>query len=515
MVVCFSVGASSVAVASKLEKLVDNAKIFTFNSIPEIVKDATLRHISYNRMIISNAIITNVENDLTELNNFIKNYSSNTEIIILLNDKYDNMDETGELFNRLFNSPMYACFKLSKTTVKILLDLTAKSMLEITEKYKSFNYVISEKMVENTEVSQVQSNINESTGKSERLVPNSEGNSYSENSGSYVGNDSAFGTNASYGEPEVWNNSNSISEGGPVDSVGYSDSAFSEEELDLSLGEFGSSHSDTGYLCSEDEEELDEIFGNNAGDRQVQENTKPIGVIKTQIVTEGKEKSYETPMPIREKVQENSKVQDIVNSNISVFDFKKSILLCSRSHDISLEIIDTALNIVNTKHESVLIVDLDYRQNTILSYLNSDKMYEQGYNNGIHNIKFYIEDGVAIVSNGYGCKVNPKDVETLFNSVQFGTYENVFVYCPIDCVDCIPDDVLKSLNIRLCVGGNLTTFLAVSNDICNREYVSLNKERYILANCTVEFTRESTTLEDMGLLSQRVFFANGSWVDRV
>ena len=38
---------------------------------------------------------------------------------------------------------------------------------------------------------------------------------------------------------------------------------------------------------------------------------------------------------------------------------------------------------------------------------------------------------------------------------------------------------------------------------------------YILANCTVEFTRESTTLEDMGLLSQRVFFANGSWVDRI
>lgn len=502
MVVCFSVGASSEGVAKKLEKLVDNAKFYTYSDIESIVKDAKLRHINYNRIIISNAIIHDVEEDLRTLNSFIKDYSSNTEIIMLLNGKYENKDEAGTTFLEMFNSPMYACFDLEKTTVKVLSDITTKEILELNEHYKSSIYRVTKEnsKIENTSSGNI--NTNEDTSFSSEMNSNENQDNSSGNLYNYSSNMSETNLTTNKDNYEVSNNSNFSSGVSGLDGNDFSDDLNIDFEEELSLGSFGSSHSDTGFLY-EEEEDLKE-FKESRSLEDIPKEDQSQGKVNTSFIkplVQPKMGLEESTVGIQTPVQS-------LSTNIE-------IIISPRNYNVSQKVIDMALNCVNLNRMSALVVDLDYKQNDILSYINTSRFYKQGYNVGITNCKVYMEDGVGVISNGYGLSVTESDVSRLLTSKVISQYEKVFVYCPVDCIDVLSMDAILISDISLYVGNCVSSYISISLGLSNRSKVNLEREYNIIKKSKVVLENTKNAKEELKLFSDMVYFTNISWVDRI
>ena len=135
MIVCFSIGSKSSNAIVTLKKSLDDVDFISFSTLPELVKETNLRHIRFDRIIISNNIVGNVDKELKDLNDFIKNYSSSTEIVLMLNTNLENYEDVAIKFASLFNSPLYAIVDPGKTTVKVIKSLVKDDIVSISEMY--------------------------------------------------------------------------------------------------------------------------------------------------------------------------------------------------------------------------------------------------------------------------------------------------------------------------------------------------------------------------------------------
>lgn len=496
MVVCFSTGKNSEEIVKKLRSVLDSIDFYSYLSIDELIKDATLRHIDFKRVIISNSILQDVKQDLSELNNFIKNYSSNTEVILLLNPKSDNCSDAEQEFSRLFNSPMYTPVNPGKTTVKTIKDLIECDMAEVQVKYYSQDSLKSEDSNNSSKTSKLSMNIANTkksvTDSGEIETKNSEETSFENTQTSFT---DSIETVSNNDLSEIGNNlkTNSFEDGrvslGVPSELSENSSDFID---DLSLGEFGSNHSDTGFLDEEEEENDVEL------QNFIQEQKKETDSVQPKKV----EVQISTPVPTR--VNYSSKT---IVSKVNV-----DILLSLRSNDISQDIVDEAVNIVND-HASVLLIDADYRENRLLSYIDLEKFYKRDCTMGIKRQKVYTEDGVGVISNGYGMGINSKDIDDLLSSNLVRSYNMVYIDCPIDCLNLLSEGILHSCNIILNPGVNIGHFISTSRQLTDRNYVSLGKEKVIMSKCLLDL--EQYDSEDIELLKKISLFPNGSWVDRI
>ena len=141
MVVSFSVGSAekNKKIINTLKKQADNVNFYSYSTIQELIKEASTRHLEFKRVIFSTAILNDVQEDLNALNDFIKNYSTSTEVVMILSEPGED-----EIFNSIFNSPMYTPVILPKATARNVLDLVRNDIMELKTKYYTFDKGVAE-----------------------------------------------------------------------------------------------------------------------------------------------------------------------------------------------------------------------------------------------------------------------------------------------------------------------------------------------------------------------------------
>lgn len=595
MRVCFSVGKQSKAICNTLKRSADNIEFFYYSSIQELIKESNIRHLYFERIIFSPSILNDLESDLRLLNDYIKNSSDSSEIIYFLN----SIHTTGlEEFNSIFNSPLYTPVILDAPTPKSLLDLVTLSIVEIKAKY----YDLDVNNVDSVSVSTSQGK--KESVKREKLKPKKKGfissffgggkksaetkevaESKSEveetplNSGENVSNNNSgftSGPQSVIASDSGENGSNQNTESKEVENLfGFSESSgnFSEpdnlgaenssEDEDLSIGDFGSSHSDTGFLDPEDEDEELKKFlegqnndseDDNAVDRpdlfeSSSDSERPDLFESTSDSERGDLfENDPTPIPVHNPIPTptptpvvvtNKHVKRDIASTVSSgveslglvkpvrskLKEEESILKPSYDSDspnidlvtgvdakkITASIVDESMRLVDEDGIKVLIIDVDTRTNSILSFIDTDRYYFEGAIDGISKQRVYEEDNIGVCSNGYGVSVSPRDLLRLLSSRLVRDYDMVFVCCPLESLNSLSLEVVRRCHVLVMSGGDRSDLIATSIGLTDRSVIDVNVERYIMDNCEVEFF-DDISQEDLSFVKKTCLFANGSWL---
>lgn len=522
MKVAFMVGKNSANLISSMSKSVDNVEFFTYPGIHEMIRESILRHVFFDRILFSENIVKDVTEDLHALNEYVKEYSDNTSIVAVCKDGSSPI--IGE-FNKLFNSPLYTPVISNKVTTVKLIELSTADVLAIRAKYYSLDVkevkMYTNKVVEDPkpEVKKAEvkpkkqgffsrlfgGNKNNSS-KTENQNPAEEGSENSSNSDNYGSNN--------YEEDVIENGDSDARNGGNYGESGYGsdldrdedsygrdeapvygegedyDDEFSSESSnsdDLSLGDFGGQHVDTGFLDDDAREEIISdlsMYG-------IDEDTSFEGDFADPN-EEGRGKLSEAYNKVKNK--------------------KMTLISSPRGAGVTTFIVDTALNLRDQSYR-VLIVDLDYRENGILSFIDANRFYEDDAERGIELGKVYEEDGVVVISNGYGRGINTQDLTELLSGISSGDdFDYVLLDCPLDCLDCVSEEALEVIDQAILIAngnkGSLTSLIGVLTSSKIEDYL-YSKSSLFVVNRVNEYN------EDIEFLKNTLLFGREDWLSKI
>lgn len=525
MRVMFSVGESSKKVINTLNKSADDVQFFCYPTIKEMIKESTLRQLYFDRIVFSEKILSNPEEELQALNDYIVNYSDSSTVVIIVNADKPGVDK---VFLEYFNSPLYTPVLLKKIGVTVLLEVVTSDITELRAKY----YTLDVKEVK-AEVSSYVSNkeedvkVTESKPKKGFLgslfggkrndTENPESNlsvpeekNTPENTGDSVLNSAYDFSDMDEGESVVKDSEVKEEGNSPQEDFVEKDDIISEDSSlnansnfegqedenniddldDLSLGEYGSAHSDTDFFDEETEKELEELISSTEG-----ENVK---------------EAEEVPGIVEEKAV----VEEVNSVNIPK---EGKVLLVTGENGVGVTsyIVDTSVGLVN-EGKSVLIVDLDEDNNGVLSYINTEKFYTNKCSLGIVNKEFYEEDGVHVVSNGYGSRVDISDLLNLLNSAFCRKYDKIFLDCPLGFLKKFKSENLEDFcsDITLIAGGNIGSMISTSlgitcDDISLKNKEFLAKGRVVIVNNSKYFDEDLEKVKELG------YFPYGCWLNNI
>ena len=311
MMIAFCAGSSSNRVIEKLSSVVDNITFRTYDNMEELVTEAILRHIDFERIVFTSKFLSNPEDDLRKLQEFLTEYSNNTELVMLEMSE-ESGSEKEKLFNSFFSSPMYTVVKVKQGSMSIpfLTELVKTDIPTLKVTYGGDVHVNDSVVVAKSAEEQVKKEDAKKSvvsapkkkkvgffgklfgGKSEESEENESSSDSTEEVPESTGNVDESAMNA---EPEI-NSLNQSVVGGVVGDVakdvvgvemnfeensrvedavpvvsGLTDGSvenFSPEddELGLSIGDYGAAHSDTSFLDDSDEEELENYSSNREED---------------------------------------------------------------------------------------------------------------------------------------------------------------------------------------------------------------------------------------------------------
>lgn len=499
---------SNTKLINTIKASADNIEFFTYGSIQGLIKDSRLRHLFFDRIIVSEKFMVRGRADLEDLNSYIIEDSDSTDIILVCKPNESVLDKD---FLEIFNAPMYTPVLISSVVQSTLMSLITSDIVELKTKF----YTLEEGKGQSKVASGGSADLKKSGifGKI-RGKKNSDDKSgtdkkeeeviqYGESSTENVPNESSketapiisgFGAFGGLGgasvsatiDDSIHSELSSLIE--PV-SVGVTDIGVvnSTDDDDLSIGTLGSTHSDTGFLDDDAEKELEEYAN-------------------AQIVSEPiRQKPRVVQKPKVQKPREVERTSGVSNIHL---------LVGSRGVGVSEEIINTAVEKKNLG-KSVLVIDLDYRYNGVLSYMDIERFYLSGCNMGIEKSRVYSEDGVDVLSNGYASNINSSDVLKILNSPLVRGYDVIFLDCPLDCLDVISKEIIDKSDIRIIVNGNigsmLVTSLGLSSSIVS-PYVSdaLMKTNKILVKNKIAMFKD-----DLLLAKKLCYLPNGNWLNNI
>lgn len=480
MDVCFCIGTNSGKVINSISKLDDNIKYFTYDNIKLLVKDAKLRHLEFKRIVLSSAVIGSADSDFSELNKFLREFGINTEVVLIINE------ETGadyaKHFLKYFNAPMYTLMVMSKGTTKVLMESVSDDILSLSTKY--FDPFKNKILGKNLDFSE-----SDSTGEQDSNyegVPDFQsGQGFSAGPASlYSGYRGNSGNN--WGETEKEYAENSYEN---------SDAESTAEEDELSIGDLGATHSDTGFLDDEENEEIN----------QHSKESEP------QVVEEDTDRSVRERFEsgVISSVTNRYKQEQVISTDLNI-----DLVISGGSHRATQDIIDEALTIYQKDSGKILIIDLDTTSNRLLSLIDIDKYYSNNCMEGISKQRVYVEDHVGICSNGYGVPVSVVSLKALLASKLVKKFDMVMIDCPLDCLEVIDEEVVKMCHVLVYSGGDMSSLTEMSIGLTNRSKVRLNVEKYIMRNCVVEI-KGNLEVNELNYLRSHSVFANSSWLDRI
>lgn len=496
MVVSFSVGSpeKNRKIINTLKKQADNINFYSYNTIQELVKEASTRHLEFKRIIFSTAILKDTEKDLNELNDFIKNYSTSTEVVMILSAPGED-----KVFNSIFNSPMYTPVILPKATAKNVLDLVRSDIMELKAKYYILDKDISkENSSVNEETNSEESNTSEEVSEveeKENIVSSGFASgpaSVDINEGIFNQKDDNLVEEASVENTSNFRESPSL----PEDSNFNQSDSENEEEISLSIGSFGSSHSDTGYLDEEEDQELQAYLNKkNADNRNISLENRNYTQFSGPVSVENRNIKIE---------RGNAKLSNLPNIDL---------ILSTRDSRATQSIVDQAVEIYSKDSARVLIIDLDVKYNSILSYIDTAKFYRESAYEGITKQRIYEEDGVSIVSNGYGVPLTTRELTSFLDGRLPREFDMIYIDCPTDCMQVLTLDLLQLVNTIIFTKGDRSNLIYTSLALTNRKVVALEVEKWVMNNCLVDIEGECSQ-EDLDFINSSMLFANGNWLQR-
>ena len=541
MKVSLSVGQQSLKIINSLSSSLDNVEFYSFPSIPNMIQQAVNTYTTFDRIIISTAIIPEdvAESDLKALKDYIISKSSGTEIILVLPNSYHGSIE--KVFLELFNSPMYTPVRFGKVSVDTLVESVKSDIRSLRDKYYVSDSVSDSTIVSNRvgEVTKEEPPKKEKSGffskfkggKSKEPVKNVKPVSESGQSGemaSYPMNNGVIGNSdnspresgESVSEPEKIFRStelNSSSEvGNKISEIGgeylydrktnLGDTTIFSGEESLNIGEYGVNHVDTGYLDEDSEEEVRRHLAsrNQNNESDSSKNTESIKDVDNSIVLHGNS-FYQDNYEYKKKPSSMYNSAESASSHID--------LILSGDRRATQMIVDEAINMADNGYK-VLIVDLDTESNNLLSFIDTEKFYQNGCARGISLLRTYNEDGVDIISNGYGVSISEKEVSVFLRSKLIQNYNIVFIDCPMGSLGLISYDMVKHCNILIVTGSGLEDIISNSIKLTDRSVVSLNMERYIMETANVEVVGKLSK-SDYDYLKSNILLVNGNWLDKL
>lgn len=543
MRVCFSVGPMSQKLISTISKSADNVEFSSYSDIASMIKESTMRHIFFDRIVFSEKILKNPEVELKALNDYIAEFSDNTKIVFICQGKGTN---NHEIFNNLFDSPLYTVVLIEKVSTNILLDFVKGDITELKAKYYSldvksiksmtskspegvpkekevplakkekkgfFKSIFGGKKNNHQKIENQKSDIDGSSNSGK------EGNLVSQNSlevgAGIVSSGVALGTEIGAGASAIKTGVDII--GSVVDSVPVSSrtSDFNDQNsynsLDddfLGLGGLGEQHVDTGFLDDDSQNEIDEVLKSLEDDK-------------------GAKVTYNNEEEISDIDNYNKNVeQDVVENRSSTLDDSLSprgssnelryrLVVGERGIGSTSYIVDYSATQAS-KGKKVLIIDLDTVDNGILSYIDANSFYGNDRDCGIERMLVYTEDNVDILSNGYGRSVSKESLGVLVSSGLLDKYDIVFIDCPIDCIGNLSEDLVSKCVTMIKVGGNKGSLLSVISKLTSREYISPYLEDLLYQNCKFNVVNKiDYYLEDLSFLRDTCLFGRGNWLNKV
>lgn len=582
MLVSISIGSKSRAVINTLKVSADNFDFATYSSMGELIKSATLRHICFDRIVFSSEILdsNDPEEDLRALHEFITNYSSQTELVFIIKNSSEAEGNLDKLFCSMFNSPMYTPVIMKKANAQTLLEIVRDDITELKTRY----YVLQDKedkvitsastgtdkpkeqskeVVEQQKpekkkgffdrvfgsnskkealLKEMASNSKENVtdaGNTGEMVPESTPDNGNQINVSSVGEVEMSNTNSSSGNYQQENIFSGAKNGSVSVGTGNLDGGFSEsmsEDEMLSIGEFGEKHSDTGFLDSDDEEELkryaesknesessseegtdsedEDFYGftpdfSDSGVERIPDDIEiGTGRVENTEDCDTDKRTVEVEIPKRPVEQPKGNEHSGRKSNID-------LIVSVKGSGATQSIVDEAVKLVEEDHIKVLIIDLDLQENGVLSYIDTERFYMQGSNDGISKMRVYEEDGVGVVSNGYGVPVNRRVLMNFITSRLVKKYDMIFIDCPTDSLKLFDYDMISMCNVLVMSGNDRSDLVATTLALTDRRVVDYKVERYIADNCLVEFTGGKYLVEDVTWLNDICLFANGNWLSRI
>lgn len=551
MMIAFCAGSSSNRVIEKLSSVVDNITFRTYDNMEELVTEAILRHIDFERIVFTSKFLSNPEDDLRKLQEFLTEYSNNTELVML-----EMLEESGsekeKLFNSFFSSPMYTVVKVKQGSMSIpfLTELvktdiptlkvtyggdvhvndsvvvaksveeqvkkedTKKSVVSAPKKKKVgfFGRLFGGKSEEDESSSDSTEEVPEPTGNVDESVMNAEPEISSLNQSVMDGVVGDVAKDVIGVEMNFEENSR-VEDAVPVVSglTGGSVEKFSTEddELGLSIGDYGAAHSDTSFLDDSDEEELENYSSNREEDNNSsredvvspvedslpdQVEVDPYEKVFSDDMMQGTTEEYSFDVP-----QENYKNIDIIISNTG----SKAIM----------DIIDSAAK-YSDDGNSVLVVDADNIHHRVLSFIDCNQFYKRDFEYGVDSSRIYVEDGVSFISNGYGNELSTENLESFLEEEELNRFDIVMVDIPVESIGVLNIGILQKCNILIECGSDVSDLINMSLDLTDRSKVSLEMERYIMSNCDAEMLG-GVNEETIKTAKESCFFANGCWLDNI
>lgn len=549
MKVSFSIGSKSMAVINTLKASADNIDFFTFNSMSEMIREATLRHISFDRIVFSSEILnkSNPESDLRKLNDFISNYSNQTELVFIIKGKVDNDKGLDKVFYSMFNSPMYTPVIMDRANPQRLLEIVKDDITNLKSKYyelqdnkdrvvvsgnsdnateKSINKPVAEKkkglfssifsgqskkeaLLKEME-EQKKRELNQSTN-----IENIGVNRMVEDMGSNVFKDTGDAisspinnTTSEFEDTNIFDTRNEIPASNEYED-NYADfSSTTDEEEMLSIGKFGETHSDTGFLDSEEEEELKKFFNNKESSNITKNNDKSETIENVEVGEITEEGNILDSSNTTFKEKEIFKKSKDSESNVD-------LIISCKGTGATQEIVDEAVRLSDNEGLKVLIIDLDLKENSILSYIDTERFYMEGANDGISKMRVYTEDGVDVASNGYGVPVGSRTLLNFLSSRLVKKYERIFIDCPVNSLNIFDSNMISMCNILIMSGSDRSDLISTTLALTNRSVVCYDVERYIADNCYIGFIGGNCSKEDIDWVNKVCLFANGNWLSRV
>lgn len=535
MNVLLSCGPNTSKIIEVLSKAVDNVNCTYYVDVNDFLHQSSVHHQDFNRMIITGVFIKRGELGLQQLSDYISNNMPSVEVILIVSFNDPLCEEYEKNFNKYFNSPLYTVMYIETPTVAYLTDAIKLSIEEIREKYPSFSRKdtadtnnkksISSKVGEiksgnkiNLTKSRFQKNIVNSSESTENgsnldIIKNSdEGSEKIPNLVTNMnteGNNEIF-SNSDEGENLELSDDASVFQG--EENGDLENSEFSQNELDLSVGEYGSQHYDSGFIGDDDIEELNAYVKEreNANEGNEAKNTFT-GSTFENVIKNTAVKDNENDVKDIEYISENISVSGNYSVVLKSDDKKVSIVMGLKGSGATYYVVDLSMKYVK-EGKKVLIIDLDLKNNGILSFIDTKKFYNLGCNKGILKNKVYTEDGVDILSNGYD-NLDSFNVNDLLTGSIINNYDVVLVDIPLEDISCINDDIFTNCNVIMCCISDLSKLIETSAMLYDRSIVSFNKEKYISNSAFV--ANKNISVDDVNTLKSEMLFPNGCWLNNL
>lgn len=591
MKVMLSCGTNSEKIIRETSKSLDNVDFLYFASVDEFIHQSRLRHLAFDRLIFTNKFASSDE-DMSKLCDFVRNEQSGVTVVMILSKTQANLEV---IFKTYFDSPMYTLMYIDRPTAKCMVDAVKLPIVDLSARY----YLLDkpkENEGKNSKFGLFKGGKKNKNQKPQTGKNPEDGSVTSPNGGENGANNSgdATGENSSLtGETDGVDGGNSENlDNGDTENSSFGFDGFSPDgdgmgesnnfdpngnDMDLSIGDYGMMHSDSGFVGDDELSELEEYARNRESGNTVEDGnsvagvsgvgvdgkvTAPMGIgvdgrvgtdtTSTRVKAsryafdEGEDNgtfTYARDDEYSKSVDEGNsgyngnganegrkpEIDEISEKGYAQGDQtgigtgvdrnpqevnsveETQVVVCTglRGSDVTSSIVQTATDDVS-RGLKVLIVDLDIKANGILGFITDVRDFYSKAVRGLSSLNVYTDDGIDIISNGYGEDVTLGDVAKLEKSGIFNNYDRVYIDCPLDCLQVIPDRVFKACYIDLYVVADISKYIETSIALEDRGCVSLQKELHIIDNR--ELVCEQISDEDMEYLNDIMLFPYGSWV---